>query len=196
MPSNSLYKRTLSKNEQVPVGILTGRKHSKRFAKILASLLKRKDISPAAKLVLLGYDMESYGADVIGISDGAIGDAVGIARTTVLFARQELVRLGLIEEDGTPIKQVQPYRLAYRTPAEAAKNTLMACAKCARRCKQLGKVGWCRSCVVDGTRECLWMAAKATLGPTATFDEICAYLHVDRIRKPWARIARKLERIA
>lgn len=200
MPSKGLYKETLSRNEQVPVQILTGKKPSKRFAKILASILRRKDVTPTAKLVILVYDMESFGDEVVALSDSALATGAGIGRTTVLAARPELVSHGLIEPHGSAVKQVQPYRLNYRIPISPAvkpRSTVTAvCGNCSKRCKRVGKTGWCRSCIADADREFQWKSARSVLGPAATFEQVCEYLHLDRITKQWVRVARRIEQAA
>ena len=59
-PSTVLYKETMSGILQVPVKKLTG--SSKVFGMVPKDVMARKDVSPAAKLVLAAMGMEAQGS--------------------------------------------------------------------------------------------------------------------------------------
>lgn len=125
------------------------------------SVMCRRDITPAAKLVLSAMSMESCGTGRVAISDGALGLLAGCTRTTALVARTLLVGAKLIEKDGPPIGQVQPYKILHprlvsnpestAKPQRATPKTIppIRCPRCERRCRALLKIGYCRMCRWD-----------------------------------------------
>ena len=152
LPSNSLYKETLSVFLQVGVKKPTG---EPRFAMLPADVLRRTDLSATAKIVLAAMAMESYSSGKVSISHQAIATTAGVSRPQVLYCLKVLEGKGLIEADGTPVKQVQPYRLLHarlcaRSRREAVPEVKgrspVRCPRCGKSRQMLLKVGWCRSC--------------------------------------------------
>lgn len=151
MPSN-LYKRTLSENLQEPVKNLTG--GTRQFGMVPADILGRSDLSAGCKIVLAGMAMEAQGAGKIAISHQALAFTCGMSRPAVLECLVKLAAAGLIEKDGRPVKQVQPYRLLHQRfmanrESLAAPQVIKAsisCPRCRKKRPMLLKTGICRSC--------------------------------------------------
>jgi hypothetical protein len=155
MPSNSLYKETLSKKRQVMCEKTTGKP---RFAMLPEDVLADIRLTPAAKLVLAGMSMMSFQSGRISISHQALGEVCGLSRSAVLTSVKALARFGLIEPDGAAVRQVQPYKLLHSRLASVSQvssqvvvdkrnaGKMVACPTCHKSRKQLLKAGWCRSC--------------------------------------------------
>ena len=114
-----------------------------------ADVLKREDISASCKLVLAGLAMESYGSGHISISHQAVAAICGINRITVLNGLARLCEVGLIEKDGAPVRQVQPYKILHARLVDAQAAVVkpkLECPRCHGRCLQLLRVGYCRHC--------------------------------------------------
>jgi hypothetical protein len=78
---------------------------------------------------------------------------------------RQLLELGLVEKVGSPVNQVQAYRICHRMfggaqgddsgardvrdKPEGGAGLLLACAKCRRPCRRLTKAGYCRGCIAD-----------------------------------------------
>lgn len=153
MPS-SLYKETLSDFLQVPVKFPTGRTP---FGMLPQDVLRRTDLSAACKIVLAGLGQESRQTGRVAISHQALAFVCGLSRVTVFDCLQRLSAVGLIQEDGPRVKQVQPYRLmhprmASSTAREGKHDPICArvvCPKCKKSRPALLKIGICRSCNWD-----------------------------------------------
>lgn len=156
MPSKSLKKETLSDLLQVPVNFLTGKI---RFGMVPQDVMARRDISPACKLVLAAMAMESLGSGHIAISHQALAFLCGLSRSAVLDCLRRLQACGLIEPDGKPVKQVQPYRILHARlindvkavelrPAKVIRAVIL-CPSCKRKRPMLLKSGICRACAWD-----------------------------------------------
>ncbi len=158
-PSNTLYKETLSEIEQVPVGNETGR--SRNFGMLPKDVMERRDISGTAKVIVAAMAMQSHGTGFISISHQALAVLAGCSRTRVLACLKRLDEVGLIQKDGSPVKQVQPYELMHpkfrhgggfsqgRSPEDLRKRSdvpMKVCPLCHAQRRGLMKIGWCRSC--------------------------------------------------
>lgn len=191
MPSKSLYKETLSEFGQVHVQKLTGKRRP-RFALLYASILCRKDLKPCEKLTLMVLDMESRNADSIAVSHNAIARLAGMSRTSALASMSALVKHGLIEPSGEPIKLVQPYRLLYKTQDRRPKPTVKCC-ECDQPCYSVSKAGHCRSCAVRIDDDRLYAAAIRVLGQDATPQQIAAHHSFAKQSKRWIAARRRYE---
>lgn len=170
-----------------------------------ADVLKRTDLTASAKLAFSALAMESWGSPDIAISHQALASICGTRRSTMLEALKQLTAAGLIAPLGEPVKQVQPYRILHAriaelpTPAQAespAGSSILRCGKCAKAVKQLGKTGWCRSCVADVDAERLYRSALEALGQQASVEQVAEHLHLEKISRRWRRIARRMGRAA
>jgi hypothetical protein len=160
LPSNTLYTETLSANSMVPVNKQQG---NSQFGMLPKDVMSRTDLTPADKLLLTVLNMESYSSGRVLLSHAALSRSSGVGRTGVLACLKSLTRAGLIEKDGLPVKQVQPYKLLH--PSMRARGGSLAfnevpggssdgqsravpaaCPQCHRICKRLPRAGVCRSC--------------------------------------------------
>ena len=103
------------------------------------AILRCKELSPAARVVALAIAMESYGCEIISISQSALAKAAGINRTTAGRAIRELVQIGLLAPDGEPAMQVQSYRLLPplyrgRKPKPASPRIQLQACLCGKAC--------------------------------------------------------------
>ena len=125
-----------------------------------------KSLSPIGKLVFCALAAKACGTSrKIWMSDGAIALRCGVSRPSVIAGMRQLLELGLVEKVGSPISQVQAYRICHRMfrpprsgdPAASdvhdrsagAAASLLSCAKCRRPCRWLTKAVYCRSCSAD-----------------------------------------------
>src|SRR5947209_4041474 len=119
-----------------------------------STLMKRKDLSPPAKLVacammLCGF--RSYSLPKISASHQIVASMCGLSRYQVLRAINHLCLLGVLRKDGNPVHQVQPY-IVETTVIEAGRASGMggiACASCQATCRKVNRAGYCRTCVRD-----------------------------------------------
>lgn len=122
-------------------------------------ILARRDIKPVSKVVFATMRMKSKGRGGLTISHTALAIASGISRTHVLDSLKELENVKLIERDGGPIRQVQPYRIMCdqvveekeiaEAPVTVRKVQLRPCLKCRKQCVPSRANGWCRKCTAD-----------------------------------------------
>jgi hypothetical protein len=161
MPSKSLYQRTLSEIAQAPVKKPTGKL---RFGMLPFDVMERTDISSGAKVILAVQNMEAYGTGLVSMSHSVVARKAGCSRPQVLACLKALCKAGLIEKDGMPVKQVQPYRLLHRdmraacpvdtTPVTDKDRSIpVACPKCRRIIKRLPRAGVCRTCSTEARVE-------------------------------------------
>ena len=149
---------------------------------LLASILARRDITPCDKLTLMVFDMESYGADQVAISHGAIAVKAGISRTQALASVARLAIKGLVKRSGTPIKQVQPYSLLYRA-AKSKPSIVVKCARCHHEVRWVNKACWCRACVKAVKIEREVREARMVVGESASTQQIAAQVQFERIQR-------------
>lgn len=99
------------------------------------------------------------------MSDGAIALRCGVSRPSVIGAMRQLLELGLVERVGSPVNQIQAYRICHpmfggaqsddsgprdvRDGPQGAAGAPLACAKCRRPCRRLTKAAYCRGCSGD-----------------------------------------------
>jgi len=125
-----------------------------------------RSLSPIAKLVFYALAAKACGTDrTVWMSDGAIALRCGVSRPAVVAGMRQLLGLGLAEKVGSPVKQIQAYRICHpmfgaarahssgaapipEQSADAAASVLR-CAKCHRPCKHLTKAAYCRGCSAD-----------------------------------------------
>ena len=125
-----------------------------------------KSLSPIGKLVFYALAAKACGTNrKVWMSDGLIAVRCGVSRPSVIAGMRQLLELGLVEKVGSPVNQVQAYRICHwmfgaaqgvdsgaravhDMPAGAA-GTLLACAKCRRPCRRLTKAAFCRGCSAD-----------------------------------------------
>ncbi len=158
LPSVSLYKETLSKNSQVPAGKSAGSRT--RFGMAEAKVWARTDLTPAAKVVLMGIAIHGEGESVVALSQGYLAGACGIERSTVALSLDSLEAAGLLKKSGGVVKQVQPYEVLYplivTVKRKEARDTravtrrpktvsLVECLECHHDCRP-NKAGWCKTC--------------------------------------------------
>ena len=116
-----------------------------------------KVLSPIGKLVMYAYAAKGFGRNVvISMSDGEVAARCGVSRPAVIAALRRLLKIGLLEKVGDPVKQVQAYRIChpmFKSQAEVAPIAIpaakAACLKCHREVKRLTRAGHCRSCHKD-----------------------------------------------
>jgi hypothetical protein len=125
-----------------------------------------KSLSPIGKLVFYALAAKACGTNrTVWMSDGAIALRCGVSRPSVIAGMRQLLELGLVEKVGSPVNQVQAYRICHRMfggehgddsrardvrdKAEGAAGSLLACAKCRRPCRRLTKAAYCRGCSAD-----------------------------------------------
>jgi len=195
-------KETLSESVQVPVWNPTGKE---QFAKVPKSILRRRDITPSAKLVLAVMNMESLNRGGCLVSDQAIADRSGLSRTVVVEGRRKLVKVGLIQVDGGRVQQVQGYRFLHPSMQAATDappreltttRTPVRCAKCSRTCRGIGKTGMCRGCVAELELPRQVQAALDRLGAGATAQDIAAHLKLKPLAAKIERILRRKAAVA
>lgn len=157
MPSNILYKETLSEKRQVPVKKLTGRRTRGHFAMLPLDVMRRKDITAADKLVLEAMNNKSRGSGVCGASQGVLSEMTGLSRAKVIDSQRALESIGLISKYGIPNKQIQAYCLLHndmrancepdsvRVEDRRKKPVLVPCSRCRELCGQ-HRTGWCPRC--------------------------------------------------
>jgi DNA-binding Lrp family transcriptional regulator len=163
MLSKSLYKRTLTQNEQVPE---TKRAGGRRFGMLPADVAERRDLTFADKVVLSVMGMDSMGSGVCAASHQVLADLCGGSRMVVLKSQRRLMKAGLIEEYGAKVGQVQSYALKHERLVTAGrempeegkvepktKREWVTCPLCRRRRPTLLNVGWCRSCAGEKKTE-------------------------------------------
>ena len=101
----------------------------------------------------------------VWMSDGAIALRCGVSRPSVIAGMRQLLELGLVERVGSPVNQIQAYRIChpmfgaarghgsgasgFHGNPEAAAALSLSCAKCHRLCRGLTKGGYCRDCSAD-----------------------------------------------
>jgi hypothetical protein len=125
-----------------------------------------KSLSPTAKLVFYALAAKACGTNrKAWMSDGAIALRCGVSRPSVISGMRQLLELGLVEKVGSPVNQIQAYRIRhpmFGTPRDheccvsdlqdkpgPAALSVLRCAKCQRLCKWLTKAAYCRSCSAD-----------------------------------------------
>jgi hypothetical protein len=166
--------------------------------------LPSSTLSPIGKLVFIAYANKSKGTDAaVCISDGKLALKCGCSRTAVLAGRKQLVKIGRLVEAGSPIRQVQPYKI-YHPYFQARVNfgtvdterrspdAALQCADCKRKVKRLGTAGMCRSCVTDAEYRVKLKEAKAA-NPGLEAEELAVWIK-DRIglRRITTRVRRLL----
>lgn len=158
--SVTLYKETLSKNQQGPAG-KTRRVPTPKWGKTVADVTSRRDLSFGAKVLFDALSQHGKGAEIIALSNVFLAAAIGGERSTVAEGLAALVKAGLIEKFGEPAKhdQIQPYRMLHPSllrssrdavaadPVKSAgKPLLVPCGKCGAKCVAR-ETGWCRKCL-------------------------------------------------
>lgn len=163
LPSEHLYKQTLSKNVQVPVRKSAGR--GVCFGMIFPEIWAMTELGPGAKVVLGGLAIWGKGESVVGLSHGYLAGVCGLRRSTVADGLDALESAGLIEKYGEPSGQVQPYKILYAPMLRGAapqsevvirekeRKVLIPCAQCRKPCRPEKKTGWCRKCRQTKERE-------------------------------------------
>jgi hypothetical protein len=108
-----------------------------------------KLLSPIGKLVFYALATRAYGTTgKVWMSDGAIALRCGVSRPSVIAGMRQLLELGLVERVGSPVNQVQAYRIChpmfgagrvqdsdaadFRNKSERAIATVLSCVKCNR----------------------------------------------------------------
>lgn len=154
LPKTSLYQETLSEIIQVKKG-------QDWFAMVPVEVMRGRNISPAEKIVWAAMAMHSMGSGQVCMSHQTIATASGLTRLLVLQSVRNLIKTGMIQPDGAPKCQVQPYRvLQMRSRASAAVQSVptigrrterpfLECGRCHQLRRGLMKTGWCRSCNSD-----------------------------------------------
>ena len=158
--SVTLYKETLSKNQQVPVGFSRRWKKGK-WGLISAEVLEIRGLSFGAKCVFSALSIHGKGNEIIAASHGQIAGWIGGERSTVSGALDALEELGLISKVGLAGRdQIQAYRMLHpllirksrqegeEAPESKEKPKLVACGKCRKPCVP-GLTGRCRKCMGD-----------------------------------------------
>ena len=168
MPSNLSIKKPCQyfyrscKTADTPAATLRG------FGKAPADVnaIPSKSLSPIGKLVFYALAAKACGTNrKVWMSDGAIARRCGVSRPAVIAGMRQLGELGLVEKVGSPVNQVQAYRICHpmfgvtRGGDSRASNfhdqpkgitaSVLLCAKCHRPCKRLTKAAYCRGCTAD-----------------------------------------------
>jgi len=163
LPSEYLYKETLSKNVQVPVRKSAG--SGRFFGQIFPEIWAMTELTAGAKVVLGGLAIWGKGEVVVGLSQGYLAGVCGLRRSTVAEGLDALEEVGLIEKYGAPAGQVQPYKILYAPMLKGAvpqsevvirekeRKVLRPCAQCKKPCRPEKKTGWCRKCRQTKERE-------------------------------------------
>ena len=125
-----------------------------------------KSLSPTAKLVFYAVAAKACGTNrKAWMSDGAIALRCGVSRPSVISGMRQLLELGLVEKVGSPVNQIQAYRICHPMFGAARDHesgiselqdkpglsapSVPKCAKCHRLCKRLTKAAYCRGCSAD-----------------------------------------------
>lgn len=168
MPSNLSIKKPCQyfyrscKTADTPAATLRG------FGKAPAEVnaIPSRKLSPIGKLVFYALAAKACGTNrTVWMSDGAIALRCGVSRPSVIAGMRQLLELGLVEKVGSPVNQIQAYRICHamfgepvggdpgdsgtHDKREGAVALVLACAKCRRPCKRLTKAAYCRSCHAD-----------------------------------------------
>jgi len=172
-----------------------------------------KSLSPIGKLVFYALAAKACGTNrTVLMSEGAIALRCGVSRPSVIAGMGQLLELGLVERVGSPVNQIQAYRICHRMfgsakgggsdgsgfreqPADAP-GSLLSCARCHRRCKRLTKTAYCRSCNADVelARQIREVCAE---NPGITAEDL-AYKIKDRakLKRLTVRIRRVMQEVA
>jgi len=74
-----------------------------------------KSLSPIGKLVFYALAAKACGTNrTVWMSDGAIALRCGVSRPSVTAGLGQLLELGLVERVGSPVNQIQAYRICHR----------------------------------------------------------------------------------
>lgn len=178
-----------------------------RFAMLPATVLA-SEVSLAAKVVYAALSMQAMGRSDVASSHKALAKLCKISRPTVLAGISQLVEAKFIEASGNRVNSVQPYRLLAKTAnrltpterngvatSDKGRTAAARCIRCVRPSK-LGPGGVCRACLGNERRERQYREAKSELGLTATHEEICQRIRVNRDSRIWLKIARRVESAA
>lgn len=156
LSSVTLYRETLSKNQQGPAG-KTSRWKRGKWGLSSAEVLEIRGLSFGAKAVFQALSIHGKGNEIIGLSHGQIASAIGGERSTVAAGLEALERLDLIERHGEPSgrDQIQEYRMLHplmvrrerSIPKVGEKKSiaLRPCCKCRKPCVP-NLAGICRGC--------------------------------------------------
>ena len=215
MPSNLSIKKPCQyfyrscKTADTPAATLRG------FGKAPADVnaIPSKSLSPIAKLVFYALAAKACGTNrKAWMSDGAIALRCGVSRPSVISGMRQLLELGLVEKVGSPVNQIQAYRICHPMfsaarshewdvadfpgKPESAPASMPKCAKCHRPCKWLTKAAYCRGCSADIelTRQIREVRAE---NPGITAEEL-AYKIKDRagLKRLTVRVRRILRETA
>lgn len=168
MPSNISIKKPCQnfyrscKTADTPAATLRG------FGKAPANVnaIPSKSLSPTAKLVFYALAAKTCGTNrKAWMSDGAIALRCGVSRPSVISGMRQLLELGLVEKVGSPVNQIQAYRIChpmfgaagdhesgvseFQVKPVGAADPMPRCAKSRRPCKRLTKAAYCRGCNAD-----------------------------------------------
>jgi hypothetical protein len=125
-----------------------------------------KSLSPTAKLAFYALAAKACGTNrKVWMSDGAIALRCGVSRPSVIAGMRQLLEVGLVEKVGSPVNQIQAYRIChpmfgatrghdggapdFHAKPEAAAASVLLSAKCHRPCRRLTKAAYCRRCSAD-----------------------------------------------
>lgn len=157
-PSKDLYKETLSEMRQVPVAKCD--RSREQFASLTKSILRRRDVTAAAKILFAAMLIESRGTGYVMASDSVLAEASGISRSRIIELRKSLERAELIQKFGKPVQQVQAYQVLHGgratgvLPEEQPKTLrhrpeLRPCVLCKDLCVPRKRTGWCARCTTE-----------------------------------------------
>lgn len=186
------------------------------FARVPASVLLDAELSAGAKAAHAAMALPiEKGQSTVKIGMRLLGRLTeGRGKTTALRWIAELERRGHIMRQKGASGARNTYSLSSPVFATRSKGSrqgvdttlenvaedestlrqpvqIQHCSECRRPVKQLGKTGWCRTCVHDANLVRDWMAAKADLGPNATEEEIAHRLHLEKITARMRKILRR-----
>ena len=125
------------------------------------SLLRIRNLSPAAKLIYMALQIEADGSRTAAVSDAVLGETVALSRSRVQQCRQELERASLITPLDQTIKQIRPYMLRHgpvsisgivsepTTRRTKRPRQFVPCSRCKTPCVPQQRTGWCRACAAD-----------------------------------------------
>lgn len=138
-----------------------------RFGKAPSDVnaIPSKVLPPIGKLVFYAIAQESRGTNLpVWLSDGTLAERCGVSRPSVVEMLRRLVKVGLLDKFGNPVRQIQGYQIKHsmftegsgrrggargdteaQEPSKAAPASV-TCPKCGKPRRGLLKVGWCRSC--------------------------------------------------
>lgn len=201
-PCQSFYRFCKTADTPATVGGVFGK------APADVNAIPSKSLSPIAKLAFYALAAKACGTNrTVWMSDGAIALRCGVSRPSVIAGMRQLLELGLVEKVGSPVNQIQAYRIChpmfgsarghdsgasgFHDKPEGAAASVLLCAKCHRPCRRLTKAAFCHGCSaeVELARQVREVWAE---NPGSTAEEL-AYKINDRAKLK--RLAARVRRV-